>query len=56
MSYWKTSGKKNSKIVLVMKMNNIEVIKIINKMIGYTQYAKRKEAITYPNLFDKKNQ
>ena len=37
-------------------MNHIEVIKILNKMLGDTHYAKRKEIITYPNLFDKKNQ
>lgn len=43
-------------MVLVMEMNNIEVIKILNKMIGYTQYAKRKGVITSPNLFDKKTQ
>lgn len=56
LSYWKTNGKNISKIELVMKMNHIEVIKMLNKMIGYTKYAKRKEVITCPNLFDKKPQ
>lgn len=37
-------------------MSNIEVIKILNKMIANTQYAKIKGVITSSNLFDKKKQ
>jgi len=56
LSYYKTNRKNISKMILVMKMNHIEIIKILNRMLGDTQYAKRKEVISYPNLFDKKTQ